>query len=270
MNPHLRELLTDLKAAALIGHPESLQSALDGVRALGDEEIPPSALVPLGRALTPLPAKTLKPFLDDPDPAIRALVAVAMGERYMQSQDIPAKDLHTPAADPNPEVRAALARALIEFTPPRPEKLAPLVEAWLQPPADGDHAPRTTHPALLLIPHLPPSSFPLFSHLAPLDSLEDHDFRDSLVNCLNALAEKGQSTPVLDLLSQWASRIEPNVWVITRILSASWAKVHHEQATRILNVLARQAGMIRPIVRALERNKMSDTFQTSEVSGNDF
>ena len=255
MNPHLRELLTDLKAAVLIGHPDSMQSALDGVRALDDEELPPSALVPLGRALTPLPAKTLKPLLDDPDPAIRALACVAFGERYMSGKDITVKDLNTPVNDPNPEVRAALARALIEYTPPRPEKLTPLVEAWLQPPADGGRAPRTSHPALLLLPHLPPSSFPVFSLLTPLDSLEDHDFRETLVNCLNTLAEKGQPAPVLDLLAQWATRPEPNVWVITRALSASWAQAHHKQATLILNALAQQAGMIRPIIRALERHK---------------
>jgi len=262
MSPHLRELLTDLKAAALIGHPDSLQSALDGVRGTDDEELPPSALLPLGRALTPLTAKTLKPLLGDPDPAIRALSAVAMAERYLRSKDINLKDLYAPANDPNPEVRAALARALIEFTPPQPEKLTPLIEAWLPVDSTGvpDHKLRTTHIALLLLPHLSVSPSHLFPLLSPLDSVEDHAFRAALVTCLNTLAEKNPpvyplSAPILDLLSQWAARPEPNVWLITHVLSASWAQNHREEAARILNELAVQAGMIRPILRALERHK---------------
>jgi hypothetical protein len=113
-------------------------------------------------------------------------------------------------------------------------------------------SPHSIYPALLLFPHLSVSSVPL---LASLDSLEDHNLRDSLVACLNTLAEKGETAPVFELLSQWASRSKPNVWVITRTLSASWAQAHHDQATRILNALAQQAGMIRPIVRALERHR---------------
>ncbi|GAB4581802.1 MAG: hypothetical protein Fur0022_45520 [Anaerolineales bacterium] len=251
MNPLLRELLTDLKAAALIGHPDSLQSALDGIRALDDDQLPPSALLPLGRALTPLPAKTLKPLFVDDDPAIRAVVSVALGERYMQGKDVTAQDLGIPAEDPNPEVRTALARALIEFTPPRPEKFTPLVESWLQPPQNGV-APLPSLPALFLLPQLSPAPFHLFSDY---DSVEDHALRDVLLTCLNTLAEKGHTAAVLDLLSKWAARPKPNVWVITRALSASWAQHYPEQATRILNTLAAQAGMIRPIVRALERYK---------------
>lgn len=288
MNPHLRELLTDLKAAALIGHPESVQSALDGVRAVDDEQLPPSALVPLGRALTPLPAKTLKPLFVDDDPAIRALVSVALGERYMQEKDVTPQDLDILAEDPNPEVRAALARALLEFSPSRPEKIAPLVEAWLksanrqagkpvvsnvEPSANqqtrGEQSQtisnssttlRTSqqspnlpmlHAALLLIPSSP---LPPFSLLSPLDSIEDHDLRETLVTCLSTLAEKGHAAQVIDLLTEWANRPKTNVWLLTRALSASWAQSHAERATHILNDLAAQVGMIRPIVRALEKH----------------
>jgi hypothetical protein len=251
MNPLLRELLTDLKAAALIGHPESLTSALDGIRALDDDQLPPSALVPLGRALTPLPAQTLKPLYVDDDPAIRALVSVALGERYMQGKEVSATDLGILAEDPNPEVRAALARALIEFTPARPEKLPPLIEAWLKPAQQTNKSPNPQiHPALLLLPFSP---LPPFDRLTPLDLLEDHDLRDTLLLCVNTLAEKGYAAPVLDLLATWAARPTPNVWLLTRALSASWTLAHREQATRILQELAKQAGMIRPIVRALER-----------------
>lgn len=257
MNPFLRELLTDLKAAALIGHPESLASALDGIRALDDDELPPSALLPLGRALTPLPAKTLKPLYVDDDPAIRALVSIAMGERYMQGKDVTPADLGILAEDPNPEVTTALARALTEFTPPRPEKLTPLVETWLpqtnQPTSKSSASlPLQTLPALLLLPHLP-SSFSPYPLLAPLDALEDHDLRDALVTCLSDLAEKDHATPVLDLLSTWGTRPTPNVWLITRVLSSSWALPHRERATQILTDLTTKAGRIRPILRVLEK-----------------
>lgn len=270
MTPRLRELLTDLKAAALIGHPDSLQTALDGVRALDDDQLPPSALLPLGRALTSLPADALPPLLHDPDPAIRALAAVALGERYMLGADLSPDDLHHPAADPNPEVRAALARALTEFIPPQRGKLEPLVNAWLRhnppphPAANGGKeggsrkqteidkgaALRTSHTALFLLPHLPT---PPLDRLNPFDAVEDHGIRDALVACLTALAEKGHAAPVLDLLSEWAARPKPNVWIITRTLSASWAQNHAAQATRTLRALAAQTGMIRPIIRTLER-----------------
>ncbi len=259
MNPTLRELLTDLKAAAMIGHPESLTSALDGVRALDDEQLPPSALVPLGRALTPLPAKTLKPLYVDDDPAIRAVVSVALGERYMQGKDVTPTDLDILVDDPNPEVLSALARALSEFTPARPEKLVPLVQAWLKPtqPSKPTNQPiyqSQTLPALLLLPHLPLTFSPL-PLLTPLDAIEDHDLRDALIACLSTLAEKGHAALVLELLSTWAARPTPNVWLITRALSASWALSHREQATQILTDLTTKAGRIRPILRVLENYK---------------
>lgn len=279
MNPTLRELLTDLKAAALIGHPESLASALDGVRALDDEQLPTSALLPLGRALTPLPAKTLKPLYVDDDPAIRAVVSVALGERYLQGKDVTPADLDILADDPNAEVITALARALTEFTPARPEKLAPLVETWLKPANQPTNQPSSkptnkpaskpgnqqaqkssnpqtlqsqTLPALLLLPHLP-LSFSLFPLLDPLDTLEDHDLREGLVTCLSTLVEKGRAEIVLDLLAEWTKRPTPNTWLITRALSASWAQSHREQAVGILNDLAAHTGMTRPIVRALDK-----------------
>ena len=74
-----------------------------------------------------------------------------------------------------------------------------------------------------------------------------------MVTCLNTLTEKGQPTAIFDLLTDWASHPKPNIWLITRALSASWALSHREQATRILNALAAQAGMIRPIVRTLDK-----------------
>ena len=129
MPPLLRELLTDLKAAALIGHPDSLTSALDGVRALDDEQLPPSALVPLGRALTPLPAKTLKPLFVDDDPAIRALVSVALGERYMQGKDVTAQDLgslHSSKRGSNPQkmvLRLSLLFLHFSYSPNSPRPL---------------------------------------------------------------------------------------------------------------------------------------------------
>ncbi|MCB9134257.1 MAG: hypothetical protein H6636_02455 [Anaerolineales bacterium] len=166
MTPSLRELLTDLKAAALIGHPESLASALDGIRALDDEELPPSALLPLGRALTPLAAKTLKPLYVDDDPAIRALVSVALGERYMQGKDVTSADLGILAEDPNPEVTTALARASSNSIP-HPEKLIPLAETWLKPTSQQiskspNHpiAQSQTRPARRRRPQRPPSFSP--------------------------------------------------------------------------------------------------------------
>jgi hypothetical protein len=59
---------------------------------------------------------------------------------------------------------------------------------------------------------------------------------------------------VLDLLVIWASREEPNTWVITRAASAGWSQAHSERFVQILKQLEARTGEKRAITRALERH----------------
>ena len=116
MDALLLELLTDLKAAARLGHPEALETALDAVRALAESDLPPTALVPLGRALELAPASVLRPLQTDPDPAVRALAAVGLAGHYLLGKNATPEDLLIPADDPTaPDVIDDAVDELIEI-----------------------------------------------------------------------------------------------------------------------------------------------------------
>ncbi len=247
--PAIRELLLDLKAALLIGDPESLQTALEGVRRLPDDQIPPAALPDLGRALAGLPHERLRPLSTDRDPAIRAIGAAALAERFGQEADEPVESLHALAGDPNPIVRQTLAQALTAADPgPEAAYLLPLAQSWLE---DSDE--NRVRTGLELLPACDPDAGQLVRLLGPLAERPDHTFRAALVDCLNRLAQAGQADAVLELLLGWAGEPQPNLWVITRTLSASWAVDHARAARRILKELANRAGSRRAILRALDR-----------------
>lgn len=251
MQNHLHELLIDLKAAASIGHPESLQAALDRIRDLPDENVPPHELVPLGAALSRLPTQNLLPLLDDPDPAIRVVASAALGSRYSLGLEVSPHDLHKPAGDPNPEVRNALAKSLTNpvYKSVQFEQLFPLIKNWLASPSE-----HLVYTGLRVLSAVQPSTDELKGLLGSLNHLNDHEARAALVNCLNNLAENGEAGVVLVLLETWSGEPEPNTWVITRALSASWARRHSPQAVDILKKLAGRVGKIRSVRRALERH----------------
>ncbi len=251
MKPRLRELLTDLKAAARIGHPDALAAALDRVRATPDEALPPDDLLPLGRALARLPVKSLRPLLHDPDPAVCGLAAVALAERYLQGLDAIPGDLTPAARHPNPEIRRTLARSLASSAHASPEKLRPLAEKWLA--AAGKKAARLQSTGLMLFPACQPSPESIHTLLSPLQREESRAVRAALVECLSALAGRGDAESVLGLLHDWARQPDPNVWVITRALSASWAQEHAARAVAILRRLAANAGPSRAVARAVGR-----------------
>ncbi len=261
MKSHVRELLTDLKAAATIGHLESVQNALDGIRAQPDAAIPPSSLFPLGTVLARLSPENLKSLAQDEDPAIRLIAAIALGKRYMLREDVKPEDLLTSADDPNAEVRNALSRSLtnLESGVSAAQKLLPLTEVWLR-----KGSPNLIQTSLQILPACLPAEDSrtealsldrLYALLQPLHTAPDHDLRAALVENLNKLAEGGMAETILRLLSEWAEDLNPNMWVITRTLSASWAQKHSPTAVDIFHKLARQKGLIRPIARALARHE---------------
>ena len=256
MKAHLRELTLDLKAAASIGHPETLDNALDGIRALDDGDLHPSDLPSLGQALARAATPSLTPFLQDSDPAVRGAVAAALGLRYLNENNVSPDDLLPAADDPHPDVRGALAQNLTGAGAgsASPDRLRPLALSWLTLP-EPDSFPDRVHTGLQILPHAGPSPGEITELLAPLHDASDHLQRQALVDCLNTLAENSWSETVLTLLEDWTARSDPNVWVITRALSASWALNNSPSAIFILNKLVQRVGDIRPIGRALARHE---------------
>lgn len=245
MNALLRELLADLKAATLIGAPESVQAVLDEVRAASEDALPPSAIQPLGEALARLPIHELLPLLEDEDALLRAAAAVAAARRRLNGDDVPTDALLFAADDSSPEVRAALGSVLSE----RPELAAPLAADWLNNPSMN-----VQQTGLAVLCRLPDPPSQILQLIQPFDSAEDHDFRSDLVDAVSAAAGNGAAAEVLALLELWAARPEPNVWVITRALSASWALDHSPTALHVLDRLAQTLGEVRSIQRARARH----------------
>lgn len=255
-SPYLH-LLTDLKAAARIGHPASLALALDVLRALppvaANQPLSPRLLqqliLPAGRALAHprLPLAHLRSLAQDPLAAVRALAAVALAIRWSQDHSPHRDELTRAARDPRNDVRAALAMALKESAPAPPQQLFDLVEAWLT-----DDSPRLRQVALGLIPTLA-ATHPdgVFALLSPLHQDADPDVRAALVAALAQLSQDGCAPQVLDLLSAWSEASHPNAWVIARALSASWAARHPDQALRILRMLVEQLGTHKQVLNAL-------------------
>ncbi len=246
MKNTVHELITDLKAAVLIGDLDSIHAAVDQIRGTGDSDLPPSALLPLGEILARLEPADFLQFLDDDDAAVRGAAAAASALAWIAGKKIEAAALDYAADDPAPEVRAAFTQALARA----PEKAAAFAEAWLTA------EPETTRQSgIQLLGQLVQPSLHLIKKLEPFDGAEDQETRTVLVETVNTLGAHGMAGPVLDLLSGWARRTEPNVWVITRALSASWSLGESVQALEILQKLADRVGEIRPVVRAMERHR---------------
>jgi hypothetical protein len=253
MKPEIRALLTDLKAAALIGVRDSVFSVLHQMRGIGEETLPTADLLPLALALSPLPAADLRSLAQDADPAIRALAAGALGAQFALGGKITLSDLTIPARDPSPEVRLTLVGGLTHRAGAPPVDFLPLVEAWLSPASV-----RTLHTGLLLLPRAAPPAEKLPALLAPLHATPDHDLRAALVASLTALAGQGYAAALLDLLENWAAQPAPNTWLLTRALSANWTFDHSARARAILQKLADNAGALRAVRRALERHDAAD------------
>lgn len=247
MNATLRELLTDLKAAVIIGDPESVHLALERIRSAPDDSVPPSAMHPLGEVLARLPLEQLLPLLDDEDTLIRGMAAVAAAHLHQTGGAIPEEALLFAADDPAEEVRSALADVLAGD----PAQAGRLAADWLT-----NASTPVQQTGLAMIQRLPRLDAQLLALLEPLDSAEAHDFRAQLVETVSALGETDRHRFALDLLDTWAGRPDPNIWVITRALSAAWSQEHSAEAVRILNKLAGTAGEIRSIQRARERHNV--------------
>ena len=259
MKAKTRELLRDIKAAAIFGQPETIELALNGLRtipavAANDRmggSLIEQVVLPAGRSLSRLESKHLRPLLDDPLAAIRAVGAVGLAHRFLLEKDAGQKDLRRPGSDPRPDMRAALGRSLFEAWEANPERLLHLGAEWLAQPS-----PRLRHSALIFIPALAPAyGQRVVGLLKTLGADEDRDVRAALVDALKNLAGAGLAESVLGLLAAWVTESRPNSWVVCRTLSGSWAASHPSEAESILQELQSKTGKTSDISNALRALK---------------
>ena len=251
-----RQILRDLKTATLLGNPEAVDIALNGLLSLPgvaandrmNDGFIEKVILPVGQALVPLKTSQLRPLLNHSLAAGRAIGAAALANQFIAGMDATPKDLRKPASDPRADVRAALGQALLVAGSQNPAKLLDLGTFWL---TNAAPKPRTT--ALVFIPALAENyGKRLVGLLGPLGADPDREVRSALVEALNSLARAGLAESVLELLTFWAGESRPNAWVISRVLSASWVAEYPTQAETILRDLSSKAGTSSQVKSALE------------------
>ncbi|MBE9525324.1 MAG: HEAT repeat domain-containing protein [Chloroflexi bacterium] len=263
MKTNQRSFLSDLKAAVRIGHPEAIEMALYNLRAwpyvASNDHLPPGfikrVIHPAARTLSRRPASELALWSDQPLTAYRALAAASLAYRYLQVDDVDPKLLHRAANDNRAEVRLVVGQALSTLEGNNPSALRNLAEAWLQ-----DNSPKVRATALGFIPYLTASSQQqIVDWLQPLGTDSHEGVRAALVQALKTLADIGHADIVLGLLGYWVSTPHPNVWLITRSVSGSWAVSHPKDIRAILMELqskTRGNKEISNALNALQRHGM--------------
>jgi hypothetical protein len=261
MKSVIRELIADFKAAVRIGHPESIQVALDGYCALpeiaGNAALSQAFLeqvsLPLGEVLAfpRLDVEQLYSLLDDPSAGVRALGAVALGVRFLTGQGVAADDLQRPGRDQRAEVRVALGETLARHAVQNPQRLLALVAEWIGNGAEVGGSWRLRHSGLIalrgLIPDYCDQVVPM---LAALPKENDRETRGAHVDTLVSLAEKSGRQSVYEILESWAAEEEPDTWMIAKTLSSAWAAGDLNRSEKILQALERRVGEHQAIERA--------------------
>jgi len=256
-----KQLLRDLRGAVILNHPQAVDMALNGLLALpgvaSNDRMSENAIdhtvLPVGEILAALKAPLLRPLSTHPLAIGRAVGAVALAHRLVEQTDTTPKDLGRPAGDPRQDVRQALGKALLGLSADYPSKIFELAKSWLAQPGS-----RLRYTALIFLPGLAPSyKAQLLDLVNHLDEDPDRDVRAALVEALNAIAHHTLTAPVLDMLSIWSNKAQPNTWVISRILSAAWAGEHPSEVKSILGAMQAntgESGDIQHARKALKRH----------------
>jgi len=261
MKNELKQLLRDLKVAALLGQPETIDIALDGLLALPgvasndrmESAFIEKVILPVGAAIKTLTAPQLRPLLDHNLAAGRAVGAVALAHLFVEDKNATPKDLRKPGSDPRPDVRVALGKALFLVGAANPKKTLTLGTSWLM-----GAMPKLRHTALIFIPALATEyGTQIVRLLGPIGSDDDLDVRAALVEALTTLAREGLAESVLGLLALWGSESHPNAWVVCRTLSGSWAAEYPSAVEAILREVKSKVGdssQISNALKALQRH----------------
>jgi hypothetical protein len=258
MRADLQTILTDIKAAARIGHAESLWVALDGLfdfpEVAGNPPMSAAfirqAILPIGKALTHprVTAPTLRPLVNHDHAAIRAIAAVTLANQYCSGERVGLKDLSAHGRDPRKGVRKALVFALNQAGKGNSDKLQTLIQSWII-----EDSPRLNAVALQLLPALaeldPSQTMELLGAFQPSG---DPEVRTSLVDCLVELAQGELTDEVLTLLEGWATTPGNNLWVIGKTLSRSWVIPYADRGLEIITRIATQHGPEKTLLKTLK------------------
>jgi len=256
MKINTRSFLSDLKAAVRIGHPESVAVALGNLRALpnvaSNDQLPAGfikqVIHPAGRTLARRPALELAPWLDSPLTAYRSLATAALAYRFTRADDVNPGLLHRAAKDTRPEVRLVLGQALSDVNETIPSALPELAAAWLD-----DTNPKVRAAALNFIPVLATADqLQISAWLQPMGQDPDEGVNAALAQALKSLADTGYAEIVLALLLDWVSAPHPNVWLIARSISGSWAASYPQETSAVLRTLQSKTKRTKEISNALK------------------
>lgn len=258
MKNDLRTLLTDIKAAARIGHEESLWMALDGLldfpEVSGNPTMPEafisSVALPIGEALTHprIQIAVIRSLAKQPDAVLRAIAGASLVFRVFSSDDSSLGDLTSFSLDNRKDVRLTLQLAIAQAAETNPTLLLNLTRTWLRAKPARQQAV-----ALGLLPTLALSdSQEALGLLADLEFLSDPDWRAALSDSLTRLAEKGNEIPALSQMHTWAKETTSSQWVICKALSRSWAAAHAPAALEILKTLVQSLGPDKQITNTLK------------------
>lgn len=263
MKASTREFLADLKAAVQIGHIQSLQSALNALQAFPEvagnhplsESFIQQTILPVAEILAARQVTTnfLLQNRREPLAAVRAIAAAALGIHFLRFQDATHKDLQLFATDSRPEVRAALAKALAREGAAAPKSLLALCVHWFNQPQ-----PKLLECALRAAVGLVPTHADyLLELLAAIQIGTDPNVNAALAGLLLTLAQQGHAQPVLALLTSWAGHPIPEAWIISQVLSGTWAAAYPREVESILKALEERTGttsLITNVRRALQRH----------------
>jgi len=271
MKPDLHTILRDLKAAARIGHIESVWAALEGILAYPqisgnhflDESFIKQVILPVGQTLAQplMNPVALRPLIAHSHAGVRAIAGAALAEGFLKGVNGKGlRELTALAQDPRQDVRDAVLLACALPASQAPKKQIEIYQSWLT-----HSSPRLQGLALQLLPYLPEDAI-----LQQIDQLKDFvppkepGARRSLAEAIAILGRGTHGPEILSILSGWAEDPEQFDWVITRSLSRSWAAAYPQQSLAILTRLAAAEGGRKKIIsalKALQRHGAKDEVQ---------
>jgi hypothetical protein len=259
MKPDLHTILRDLKAAARIGHTESVWAALEGILEYPqisgnhhlDESFIKQVILPVGQALAqPLmnPA-ALRPLITHTHAGVRAIAGAALAEGFLKGVNGKGlKELSALAQDPRQDVRDAVLLACALPASHAPQKQTEIYQSWL-----AHSSPRLQGLALQLLPYLPEDAILQQIHkLKNFVPPKEPGARRSLAEAISKLGRGEYGPEILEILSGWAEDPDQFDWVITRCLSRSWAAAYPHDSLAILTQLAAVEGGRKKILGALK------------------
>ncbi|MEA3349168.1 MAG: hypothetical protein U9Q82_00950 [Chloroflexota bacterium] len=263
----IRELRKDIKAAVRLGHPESVEMALDGLRSLPQvaandrlgagfiEQV----ILPNAQIMARLPAVRIQQMTKDSLTALRAVGAAALAKRFLVENDVTVGMLRHAALDSRPEVRTAVGQILREAGDAHPERLLGLMGPWLR-----DSSPKVRCVALGFAPALLPAyGEDVIEQIGPLGRDSHADVRAALVDALQEIAQAGFATSVWGLLADWVTESPLNVWVLTRTVAGAWAASNPRKAQSILGDIYSKIGETKDVgiaLRSLKRHGVDIEF----------